>query len=488
MAAFEEQFPDCLEFVSRSMRAGHAFSVAIEMAHREFSDPLAANCAAPSKSRTWDSRSRSCCASSPQRVPSMDVQFFVSAVLLQKRTGGNLAELLDKLAQLMRERFKLRARIRAVSAQGLMSGRILSAIPAGVALMMFVVNPQYARFFIDDPVGHELLAAGLATATAGLPDHPQDRDLRGVSMLEVMTAALFVLVAGGTAWAALRAGAWRVRGVRSAGADAGAGEARAAHLARSCCGERAGEPDRHSGAGAGARPAAAQAPPDPRGLPQPNAARYFQGLRLVATLGCGAAALPRASQCHAAPDNVFWTCGSRHRVGYLAPMQYVQLRVRRRQQAIERGLPNTLDLMVVCVESGLGIDQTTLQVAKELQSAHPEICGEFTVMNLELRAGKRRAEALHNLADRTGVDDVKKLVAVLVQTDRFGTSIAQSLRGHAEYLRTMARQRAEERASKLAVKLVFPIFFCVLPSLFVVTIGPVITRLVRELIPMIENM
>ena len=120
----------------------------------------------------------------------------------------------------------------------------------------------------------------------------------------------------------------------------------------------------------------------------------------------------------------------------MAPMQYVMLRVRRRQQAIARGLPNALDLMVVCVESGLGIDQTMIQVAKELQSAHPEICSEFTVMNLEMRAGKRRAEALHNLADRTGVEDVKKLVAVLVQTDRFGTSIAQCLRGHADYLRT----------------------------------------------------
>jgi tight adherence protein C len=109
-------------------------------------------------------------------------------------------------------------------------------------------------------------------------------------------------------------------------------------------------------------------------------------------------------------------------------------------------------------------------------------------MNLELRAGKRRHEALHNLADRSGVDDLKKLVAVLVQTDRFGTSVAQSLRGHAEYLRTMARQRAEERAAKLAVKLVFPIFFCILPALFVVTVGPVITRLVRDLFPMIEAM
>ena len=91
----------------------------------------------------------------------MDVQFFVSAVLLQKRTGGNLAELLDKLAHIIRERFKLRARIRAVSAQGLMSGRILAAIPMGVGVLMFVVNPQYARFFIDDPAGHQLAAAGL---------------------------------------------------------------------------------------------------------------------------------------------------------------------------------------------------------------------------------------------------------------------------------------------------------------------------------------
>src|SRR5438045_9574124 len=106
-----------------------------------------------------------------------------------------------------------------------------------------------------------------------------------------------------------------------------------------------------------------------------------------------------------------------------------------------------------------------LQVSRELLDSHPEICDEFAVINLELRAGKRRAEALHNLADRTGVDDMKKLVAVLVQTDRFSTSIAQSLRGHADYLRTLARQRAEERASKLAVKLVFPIVFFALALL-----------------------
>jgi tight adherence protein B len=165
--SFEEQFPDCLEFVARSMRAGHAFSVAIEMAHREFSDPLGGELRRTFEEQNLGQPLEIVLRKLSQRVPSMDVQFFVSAVLLQKRTGGNLAELLDKLAQLIRERFKLRARIRAVSAQGLMSGRILSAIPAGVALMMFAINPQYGRFFMDDPVGRELLAAALGLQLLG---------------------------------------------------------------------------------------------------------------------------------------------------------------------------------------------------------------------------------------------------------------------------------------------------------------------------------
>ena len=165
--SFEEQFPDCLEFVARSMRAGHAFSVAIEMAHREFSDPLGGELRRTFEEQNLGQPLEIVLRKLSQRVPSMDVQFFVSAVLLQKRTGGNLAELLDKLAQLIRERFKLRARIRAVSAQGLMSGRILSAIPAGVAVMMYAINPQYGRFFMDDPVGHELLAAALGLQLLG---------------------------------------------------------------------------------------------------------------------------------------------------------------------------------------------------------------------------------------------------------------------------------------------------------------------------------
>jgi tight adherence protein C len=175
-------------------------------------------------------------------------------------------------------------------------------------------------------------------------------------------------------------------------------------------------------------------------------------------------------------------------LGFFGPNEYVKIVSQRRQKQIKIGLPNALDLMVVSVESGLGLDQAIVQVAKELEHAHPEITEEFALVNLELKAGKRRAEALRNLAERTAVDDLKKLVAVLIQADRFGTGVAQSLRGHADFMRVQSRQQAEEKAAKLGVKLVFPIFFCILPSLFVVTVGPMAVKIMRELIPMMNNM
>ena len=164
---FEEQFPDCLEFISRSMRAGHAFSVSLEMVYREFSEPLAGEFRRTFEEQNLGQPLDIVLKKLSQRIPSMDVQFFVSAVLLQKRTGGNLAELLDKLAHIIRERFKLRARIRAISAQGLMSGRILASIPLAVGALMFLVNPQYARFFVDDPMGHTMVAGALTLLGIG---------------------------------------------------------------------------------------------------------------------------------------------------------------------------------------------------------------------------------------------------------------------------------------------------------------------------------
>jgi tight adherence protein B len=164
---FEEQFPDGLEFVARAMRAGHAFSVSLEMLHREFDEPLAGEFR-----RTFDEQNLGlplevALEKLAGRIPLLDVQFFVSAVLLQKRTGGNLAEVLEKLAYLIRERFKLRGRIRAISAHGRMTGTVLSLIPASVGVLMFYVNPQYILFFLHDPTGQWMMGASIALQFVG---------------------------------------------------------------------------------------------------------------------------------------------------------------------------------------------------------------------------------------------------------------------------------------------------------------------------------
>jgi tight adherence protein B len=167
MRRFEELFPDSLEFVARSMRAGHAFSVSLEMIHREFQEPLAGEFRRTFEEHNLGLPLDVALQKLAKRVPSLDVHFFVSAVLLQKRTGGNLAEILDKLAYVIRERFKLRGKIRAISAHGRMTGAALSCIPLGVGVIMFYVNPDYVRFFFLDDTGNIMLACAVVLQLIG---------------------------------------------------------------------------------------------------------------------------------------------------------------------------------------------------------------------------------------------------------------------------------------------------------------------------------
>jgi tight adherence protein C len=173
-------------------------------------------------------------------------------------------------------------------------------------------------------------------------------------------------------------------------------------------------------------------------------------------------------------------------IGYVIPAMVLARLAKRRQHRIRLSLPDVLDLLVVSVEAGLGLDQALQRVGEELTFAHPDLCDELRLVNLELRAGKARSEALHNLGDRTGVDDLTSLVAMLVQTDKFGTSVAQSLRVHSETLRTKRRQRAEEAAAKTGVKMVFPLVFCIFPAVWVVTIGPAAIKFIKVIGPMTE--
>jgi tight adherence protein C len=166
-------------------------------------------------------------------------------------------------------------------------------------------------------------------------------------------------------------------------------------------------------------------------------------------------------------------------LGYVAPGMVLDRRIRQRRRRIENGLPDALDLLIVSLEAGLALDQAILKCAEELAIAHPDLAEELRLVNVECRAGKPRLEAFKNFAARTKVDDVRSLVAMLVQTDRFGTSVAQALRTHAEVSRTKRRQRAEERAAKIGVKLVFPLVFCLFPAFYVVTLGPAIIKFIK---------
>ena len=210
------------------------------------------------------------------------------------------------------------------------------------------------------------------------------------------------------------------------------------------------------------------------GFNQPHAATWFMAAQLGLAVVLFALPLLFIGQSRGLVPALFGGV-----IGYMAPGLVLDRRISLRRQRIEDGLPDALDLLIVSLEAGLALDQAILKVSEELMIAHPELAEELRLVNIETRAGKPRIEAFKNFATRTKVEDVRALVAMLVQTDRFGTSVAKALRTHAEVSRTKRRQRAEERAAKIGVKLVFPLVFCLFPAFYVVTLGPAIIKFIH---------
>jgi len=173
--------------------------------------------------------------------------------------------------------------------------------------------------------------------------------------------------------------------------------------------------------------------------------------------------------------------------GAMIPDFWMSRRIKRRKENIQLAIPDALDLTVVCVEAGLGLDQSLMRIGQEIRPIHRDLSDELRLLNLEVSAGKTRAQSLRNLANRTEVDDLKALVAVLIQTDRFGTSVAQSLRVFSDSLRVKRRQRAEERAAKTTIKMIPPLVFFIMPAIFVVVLGPAVITIVQSFLPSLGN-
>lgn len=168
-------------------------------------------------------------------------------------------------------------------------------------------------------------------------------------------------------------------------------------------------------------------------------------------------------------------------LGWTLPVFVVGGRAKKRQHSMIKALPDALDLLVVCVEAGLGLNQALVRVSEEIINVSHVLGEQISLTNLEIRAGTPRDEALRNFGDRTGVEDIRSFVAMLIQTDRFGTSIAQALRTHSEVLRTKRRQRAEEASAKTAIKMLFPLVFFIFPAMFVVILGPAVIQVYETL-------
>ena len=170
-------------------------------------------------------------------------------------------------------------------------------------------------------------------------------------------------------------------------------------------------------------------------------------------------------------------------VGAALPDLWLRSAIVKRKEAIQLALPDAMDLAVIAVEAGLGLDQALMRVGDEIKIAHPELSDELRLRNLEVNMGRSRSDALRNLAERTGVEDLKALIAILIQTDKFGTSVGQALRVFSESLRTKRRQRAEEQAAKLAIKMVIPMVIFIFPGVFIVVLGPAFIAIIRDLLP-----
>jgi tight adherence protein C len=208
------------------------------------------------------------------------------------------------------------------------------------------------------------------------------------------------------------------------------------------------------------------------GYPDPSAVSIYWATRVTLAAGLPSAGLLILPLLGAGSTQILLGLVGLGTVGWIGPTFFVRSRLRARQKEVQLALPDMLDMLVVCVEAGLGLNQALVRVSDEIDHVSGVMSEHLTMVNLEMRAGTPREEALKNFAERTGLPDIRSLVSMLVQTDRFGTSVADALRVHSETMRTKRRQRAEEAAAKTTIKLVFPLVLFVFPAMFVVVIGP----------------
>ena len=419
----------------------------------------------------------------------------MTAVLTQRETGGNLSEVLDNLASVIRDRFMVMRQVRTKSAHGRLTGWVLTGLPPVAAVAIAHHQPRALRDDVRGTCRDPDVRRGDRPPDRRGVDHPEareDRVLRACDTMSALTASMpvefVVAMAAVFLSVALLVGARGLR--RAVAAVTGAASPRVVRRAppdgpTSSCPRRSRPVTLDPRLARWSR-LLPKSPKDMSTLERRLASGGYRSTAALVTFSAAPLLLSAALALGGLvvvwihePVRVDLSRPVPAVVGYLAPGFYLDYKISQRRRQIRNGLPDVLDLLIVCLEAGSSLDQSVVKVTEDLAIAYPAMSEELRVLTTETRAGKPRLEAFKNLAQRTKVDDVRALVAMLVQTDRFGTSVAQALRTMADDMRTRRRQAAEEMAAKVGVKLVFPLVFFMFPALFVVILGPAVLQFVR---------
>ena len=418
---FEEMFPEAIDTLARAVRAGHAFTTALELIASEIGEPVASEFRKLFEEQKFGMPVRDALINLTERVPLVDVKFFVTAVMLQRETGGNLAEILDNLSYVIRERFKIMRQVRVHTAQGRLTMMLLMGLPplivighAGHESPIYPAPVCRSHRPHSDRGRHYLADDRLFCDPEDHSDSGVAYGTGTVAIVLFLTIAAVVFSFGAAVYAPSSVIGSRLR---------------ALGLQKS---QRPLKPAFKERLEQALDPLSKALPLSPSDVSRTRTWLIQAGYRenrhltiyvgsrvLLALLGMIVVIAVSGVQSLLLMIGV----GG---LGFFIPRFILKRMIRNRQRRITLALPDALDLTVICVEVGLALDQALMRVGEDLRHAHPELSDEFHLVNLEMRAGKPRVEALRNLAARTGVDDVRALVATLVQTDRFGTSVAQA--------------------------------------------------------------
>ncbi|MGB7691886.1 MAG: type II secretion system F family protein [Pseudolabrys sp.] len=494
---FSAQFPNAIDMIVRSLRAGHPVPIAITMVGKEMPDPIGSEFGIVSDEMTYGSDLETAMRNLYFRVGIDDLPLFVTAVAIQRSTGGNLGEILENLSSVIRDRFKMRRKIRALAAEGRASALILSSLPIGMFAVIHFLVPSFCKRLGSEPDENRSHPRRLLDERRQFHHvpHGQLQDLTMDTVVTVfgnmlqdgntMVMGLLVFLAAGTLAFSVMA-AIRVRGsVKRRTERILTDEERKANHSRSL--QHSSQKTvaslieyttKHYGSANDENMKVLRRRLVQAGIYDPRGVAFFFIARTALAVGLAAAIFMLLPLVRSSGGTFLWLMVIAGGVaGYVGPSMYIDKRISARKLEHRSGFPDFMDLLVVCADSGLSMEASFERVSRELGPSYPSLTANIHLTNLEIRAGRPLKEALEHFADRLALEESRAFATLINQSIDLGSSITDAMRVYSDDMRHKRLSMAEEKAYALPAKLAVPMMVCIFPVLFVVILLPVIVRL-----------